>query len=165
MFVCVFFVCHIHPNMNSQVQRQTHKTILDLIWLNVLRNSCTVPYLFISTNILPEHVGRTEPCCTTSQSIGRLRTGGGRARTGKLSCRFLSFSKLPTGGDSATQTRTMYIKTVAIVRRIGSNKYFRGNLDCTIVRASAGMGGILSESVQSLLRMSSLIDLIIFVVL
>ena len=33
--------------MNSKVYIQTHKSmLLDLIWVNVLRNSCTVPYLF-----------------------------------------------------------------------------------------------------------------------
>ena len=36
--------------MNSQVHIQTHKILLDLIGLNVLRNSCTVPYLFYSVS-------------------------------------------------------------------------------------------------------------------
>ena len=54
MFVFFFLFCLSHPSKyeltspktNSQVRIQTHKTILDLNWLNVLRNSCTVPYLF-----------------------------------------------------------------------------------------------------------------------
>ena len=53
-FFSFFLFCLSHPSKyeltspktNSQVRIQTHKTILDLIWLNVLRNSCTVPYLF-----------------------------------------------------------------------------------------------------------------------
>ena len=33
--------------MSSQVHIRTHKSILlDLMWLNVLRNSCSVPYFF-----------------------------------------------------------------------------------------------------------------------
>jgi len=41
------------PQTNSQVYKQTHKTIVDLMWLNVMRNSCTVPYLlFIETIIV-----------------------------------------------------------------------------------------------------------------
>ena len=32
------------PQTNLQVYMQTHKTLLNLIWINVLRNSCTVTY-------------------------------------------------------------------------------------------------------------------------
>ena len=60
LHVIMFFFCLSHPSKyeltspktNSQVHIQTHKTILDLIWLNVLRNSCTVPYLFFSSSFL-----------------------------------------------------------------------------------------------------------------
>ena len=55
---CFFFVLYFlsHPSKyehtsqqtNSQVYIQSHKTILDLMWLNVLRNSCTIPYLFFN---------------------------------------------------------------------------------------------------------------------
>ena len=60
MSSCFFFLfCLSHPSKyeltspktNSQVHIQTHKTILDLIWLNVLRNSCTVPYLFYIASV------------------------------------------------------------------------------------------------------------------
>ena len=45
-----FFVTSVQIGTRKSTDKltslQTQKTILDLMWLNVLRNSCTVPYLF-----------------------------------------------------------------------------------------------------------------------
>ena len=56
-FCCCLFVCLSHPShirthkSTNRLKNQTYlKSILkDLIWLKVMRNSCTVPYLFLSS--------------------------------------------------------------------------------------------------------------------
>ena len=69
MSSCIFLFfcfCLSHPykyepkslKTNSQVHIQTHKRILDLIWLNVLRNSSTVPYLLVAQHVFFVPSGR-----------------------------------------------------------------------------------------------------------
>ena len=107
MSSCIFFVCVFlshpskheltSPKTNSQVRIQTHKTILNLNWLNVLRKSCTVPYLFFCYPERSTTDNSAESKYMASSSILWWSCVEGRGYTG------VGWSVMLTGKDKARE--------------------------------------------------------------
>ena len=127
-----FFFCLSHPSKyeltspktNSQVHIQTHKTILDLIWLNVLRNSCTVPYLF---KFIPKK-GKISAC--------QIRSGQVRSENIRSKWTWHQVRSGPIGSD---QFRSDQIRSDWIWSQIRSGQ----------VRSGASWSQIMSDQIRS----------------